>query len=267
MKKIMQWVFVATLIICGTSLFTSCNKDNVTDIKEKIIGKWMSIEIDDRTVLTDNKSIYTFVSPTEGHMIISALSRQSENVAWNEQVDMNVSIKGKKMTLTYYLGESTKVVEVFQFTEINDNRFKANHKITVTENGKETLSNEGEIIFKKVTEDFSQKILGTWECLGITGDQTHNDDNARLKFLPDGSYKYYRKNSANEWELITYREISEYFVEGNLLATRWKEPDKPMEYEYWEIESIDNDQMKWSGLRQLYDGARFRQSVKWQKVE
>lgn len=267
MKKIMQWVFVATLIISGASLFTSCNKDNVTDLKEKIIGKWMSIEIDGKSVLTDNKSIYTFVSPTEGRIIVSALSRQSEATEWNEQVDMNVSIKGKKMTLTYYLGESTKVVEVFQFTEINDNRFKANHKITVTENGKETLSNEGNIQFVKVTNDFSQALIGTWECLGITGDQTHNDDNARLKFLPDGSYKYYRKNGANEWELITYREISEYFVEGNLLATRWKEPDKPMEYEYWEIESIDNGQMKWSGLRQLYDGARFRQSVKWEKVQ
>lgn len=266
MKKIMHWVFVATLI-CGASLFSSCNKDNVTDLKEKIIGKWMSIEIDGKSVLTDNKSIYTFVSSTEGHMIISALSRQSEKTAWDEQVEMNVSIKGKKMTLTYYLGDNTKVVEVFKFTDIDDNMFKADHKITVTENGEESLSNEGEIQFVKVTNDFSQDILGSWECLGITGDQTHNDDNALLEFHPDGSYNYYRKNNAGEWELVTNREISEYFVEGNFLATRWKEPGEPVEYEYWEIDNIDGDQMKWSGLRQLPDGARFRQGVTWKKVE
>lgn len=266
MKKILQWVLAATLI-CGACLFTSCSKDNVTDLKEKIVGKWMSRDIDGQAVLTDNKSIYTFVSPTEGHMIVSALSRQSEETAWNEQVELDVVIRGKKMTLTYYLGENTKVVEVFKFTDIDDEMFTADHKITVTENGEETLSNEGEIHFVKVTEDFSQDIVGTWECLGITGDQTHNDDNARLEFHSDGSYKYYRKNNANEWELVTNREISEYFVEGNFLATRWKESGEPEEYEYWEIESIDGDNMKWSGLRQLPDGARFRQGVKWQKVE
>lgn len=266
MKKIMQWVFVATLI-CGASLFTSCSNDNVTDLKEKIIGKWMSIEIDGKSVLTDNKSIYTIVSTSEGRLLVSALSNQSEETEWDEQVEMMVSIKGKKMTLTYYLGESTKVVEVFKFTVIDDNMFTANHKITVTENGEETLSNEGEIHFVKVTDDFSQDLLGTWECLGITGDQTHNDDNARLEFLSDGSYKYYRQNDADEWELVTNREISEYFVEGNYLATRWQEPGEPMEYEYWEIDKIDGNYMKWSGLRQLENGARFRQGVTWEKVE
>jgi len=266
MKKIMQWVLAATLI-CGAIVLAGCDKDNVSNLNEKIIGQWMSLDIEGQSVLTDNKFVYTFVSPTKAYMIVSALSRQSEETEWNEPVEIDVVIKGKKMTLTYNLGENTKVVEVFKVTAIDDAMFTANHTISVTENGEEVLSNEGDIRYAKVTDNFIQDILGTWECLAITGSQTHNDDNARLEFLSDGSYKYYRKNDVGEWELVTNREINEYFVDGNFLATRWKEIGGVMEYEYWEIESIDGDQMKWSALRQLPDGLRYRQGVKWQKVE
>ena len=266
MKKIMQWVLAATLI-CGAIVFAGCDKDNVSNLDEKIIGRWMSLDVDGQSVLTDEKSVYDFVSPTKAYASLPAKLSLDESPDWYLPVGMDVVIKGKKMTLTYNLGENTKVVEVFKVTAIDDSMFTANHKITVTENGEELLSNEGIIRFVKVTDYNMQDILGTWECKGITGSQTHNDDNARLEFHSDGSYKYYRKDNAGEWNLVTNREIDEFFIAGNLLVTRWKEVGGPLEFESWEIENIDGEQMNWSALRELPDGLRYRQGVKWQKVD
>ena len=266
MKKLMQWVLAATLI-CGAIVLASCNKDNVSNLDEKIIGKWMSLDVDGQSVLTDEKSVYSFVSATKAYASLPAKLSQDEGSDWYLPVGMDVVIKGKKMTLTYNLGENAKVVEVFKVTAIDDSMFTANHTITVTENGEEVLSNEGVIRFIKVAEYHMQDLPGTWECLGITGSQTHNDDNARLELFPDGKYNYYRKNNVGEWDLVTSREFNEYYVDGNLLVTRWKEVGGPMEYESWEIESIDGGQMNWLALRQLPDGLRYRQGVKWAKVE
>lgn len=261
MKKL--FVLMALMAV----IFAGCDKNNVTNLNEKIIGRWMSHDVDGQSVLTNEKSVYDFVSPTKAYASLPAKLFQGEDPDWYIPVGMDVVIKGKKMTLTYNLGENAKVVEVFNVTAIDDSMFTANHKITVTENGEEVLSNEGVVRFAKVTEYHSQDILGTWECKGITGSQTHNDDNARLELFSDGKYNYYRKNNAGEWELVTNREFNEYFLAGKLLVTRWKEVGGTMEYESWEIESIGGDQMKWSALRQLPDGLRYRQGVKWQKVE
>jgi hypothetical protein len=262
MKKIFAFILLAVIFFAG------CTKDNVTNLNEKIIGKWITVDIDGQSVLTDEQALYNFVSSTKGYLTSTwAISKLNEGALWSEPVEVDVVIKGKKMTLTYSLDENTEAVEVFKFTSIDDERFEANHTITVKENGEEVISNEGVVHFTKVTDDFSEDILGTWECLEITGSQTHNDDNARLEFFSDGSYNYYRKNASDEWELVTDRILNEYFVNGNFLATRWQEAGQPIEYEYWEIQNIDGDHMKWMALRQLPDGLRYGQGVKWQKVE
>jgi len=75
-KKIFQWALAAALI-CGASVFTSCsdNDDNPAtpdlNLSEKIIGKWMPADIDGKPVLTDKKSVYTFVSATKAYMSVS----------------------------------------------------------------------------------------------------------------------------------------------------------------------------------------------------
>ena len=44
MKKILNWVLAATLI-CGASVFTSCNKP-ATDLSDKVQGKWIVADLD-----------------------------------------------------------------------------------------------------------------------------------------------------------------------------------------------------------------------------
>ena len=44
MKKILNWVLAATLI-CGASVFTSCEKSD-TVLSDKILGKWIVADLD-----------------------------------------------------------------------------------------------------------------------------------------------------------------------------------------------------------------------------
>jgi len=266
MRKFFCIISIALLTL------TSCisNDDNPATpdlgVKEKIIGKWMPADIDGKPVLTDKKSVYTFVSATKAYMSVSTNSQQGEETVWNDQKELDVAISGNTMTLTNHSDEHTTMVEEFSFTAISGSEFTANHKLTVKVDGSVMLSNEGVIRFVKTTADYSAAILGLWECQGITGGETNNDDNARLEFLADGTYNFYRRSDAGVWSLVP-RERNEYFVDGNLLCTRWQAEGEEMSYEWWEITFAADGRMQWTALRQQADGTTFQQGVTWTATE
>lgn len=57
----------------------------------------------------------------------------------------------------------------------------------------------------------------------------------------------------------------EYFVDGNLLCTRWME-NGAENREWWEI-SIDGNKMNWSALREDEDGKTFTATFEMTKVQ
>ena len=271
MKKMIQWVLVATLI-CGASVFTACssNDDNPAtpdlNLSEKIIGKWIVADINGQPALTNRKIVFTFVSTTKAYMSAS-LNRFSEvGSHWIDQLETDVVINGNKMTLTNHPVEHTTVVEEYNITAINNSEFSANRKLIITVDGNVAVSIEEAVRLVKVTADYAEPILGLWECQGITGGETNNDANARLEFLADGTYRYYRKDEGGQWQAVTTREFQDYFVDGTLLATRWKNQGEEIVYEWWEISTVNGGQMQWNALRQNVDGSTFQQSVKWTKV-
>ena len=239
----------------------------IEGLSENIIGKWMPAEIDGQPVLTDKKSVYTFVSASKAYMSVSTNPQQGEETVWNDQKELDVAISGNTMTLTNHSDEHTTMVEEFSFTAISGSEFTANHKLTVKVDGSVVLSNEGVIRFTKTTTDYREAILGLWECTELTGIETYNDANARLEFLADGTYRYYRKNDGGEWQAVTNREFQNYFVDGTLLATRWKNQGEQELREWWEIASLSGDQMTWTALRQNADGSTVQQGMTWKKVE
>ena len=246
-KKLLPWAMAAALI-CGASVFTACTADNADNpatpdlnLSEKIIGKWMPVGIDGKPVLTDKKSVYTFVSATKAYMSVSTNPQQGEETVWNDQKELDVAISGSEFT--------------------------ANHKLTVKVDGNVVLSNEGVIRFEKTTADYTAEILGLWECTGLTGIETYNDANARLEFLADGTYRYYRKDEGGQWQAVTTREFQDYFVDGTLLATRWKNQGQEELREWWEIASLADGQMQWTALRQNTDGTTAQQGMTWKKVK
>lgn len=272
MKKFLSWAFAAALI-CSSTVFTSCvNEDNpvnpADNLAEKLIGKWMPVYLDGNPVVTDLKSVYTFVSATKAYMSVSINAQQGEEIVWNNQKELDLSINGNKMTLTNHSDEHTTMVEEFNITAIDGSAFTANHKITVTVDGSVMLHNEGTIRFEKLTRDYREAIIGLWECKGLKGGETYNDGNDRLEFFDDGTYNYWRKNEAGEWESVTStREFQDYFVDGTLLATRWKNEGEDELREWWEIKSLKGDKMQWKALRANEDGSTFQQIMDWEKIE
>jgi hypothetical protein len=78
------------------------------------------------------------------------------------------------------------------------------------------------------------------------------------EYLADGSYVYYSKNA--EGQFVPVESVfNQYFVDGTLLCTRWKNVGEGEEEhrEWWEIASIENGVMKWTALRQRPDGTTY----------
>ena len=259
MKKL--FLVLAATLICGACVFTSCKKQDDLKLEEKIIGKWMPADIDGKPALTNEKMVFALLSPTKGY-ISASLSIHSDAEMWSSQLETDVAISGNKVTVTFHPDEHNTSVHELNITAINDKEFTANQKVTVTIDGNVVISEEKAFRFTKLTADYSAAILGLWECRSITGGETNNDDNARLEFLADGTYNFYRRSETGFWTLVP-RELNEYFVDGNLLCTRWQAAGEEMSYEWWEIASVEEGQMRWTALRQNADGTTFQQGVSW----
>ena len=257
---------LAATVICGACLFTSCKKQDDLNVKEKIIGKWIVADKGGQPLPTNDKRVYTFVSTTKAYMSASLNSRPDIATQWNNQMEVAVAINGNNVNLTSHPDEHTTIVEELTITAISGNVFTADFKITSTVDGNQVLNEEHTVRFVKVTDDYSTAILGLWECQELTGIETYNDANARLEFFADGTYNYWRKNDNGEWEAVTNREFQNYFVDGTLLATRWKNIGEDELREWWEIASLAGNEMQWTALRQNADGTTAQQGMRWTKV-
>ena len=274
MRKILNYLLMAATV-CGISLAAascSSNDDNPPtpdlNLSEKIIGKWMPADIDGKPALTNVKNVTTFLSATKATVSTSRSEYTSEAVRWNAYREYAVEIDGGKVILTSMVNDLVKLVEEYDISYISSTEMRCDYKHTTFVNGNPvTVAVENGVRFVKTTADYTAEILGLWECTGLTGIETYNDANARLEFLSDGTYRYYRKDDAGQWQAVTTRDFQDYFVDGTLLATRWKNQDEDELREWWEIESISSDQMVWTALRQNPDGSTFQQKMTWKKID
>ena len=272
MKKVLSWAFAAALI-CGASVFTSCSTDDnpvnpADNLAEKIIGKWIMNDFAGESLPTNGKAVLDFVSATKAYVSASIVAHSQIEELWNDHTEYAVEIKGNKVTLNHEFKEEGVTITIeLTVNSITSIDIKTDMVISAIIKGQKMASPEMPINFKRVNRDYSETILGLWECKGLKGGETYNDGNDRLEFFEDGTYKYYRKNDAGEWEEVTTREFQEYFVDGTLLATRWKNVDEDELREWWEIASVKDDKMQWKALRENEDGTTFEQIMDWEKVE
>jgi ABC-type sugar transport system substrate-binding protein len=234
------------------------------NVAEKIMGKWVMADKDGQDIPTNEKMVFTFVSPTKAYVSCSFDQRKA---TWMDHVEADVKINGNKVTLTFHPNENNTSVHELTVTAINGNRFSAVQKVNVTVDGTVIISDEFACRFTKVNADYSEAILGLWECQGISGGETYNDANGRLEFLSDGTYRFYRMNDNGYWEMVTSREYQDYFVDGALMATRWKDKEEEEQREWWEITTLASEDMIWTALRQEENGATFHQAVKWKRID
>ena len=257
---------LAATVICGACLFTSCKKDednNDLKLEEKIIGKWITEESAGHLTLTNDKKVYTFVSATKAY-ISASLNAGQQDIRWDKQMEADVAIDGNKVTLTMHPKEGETMVEEYTVTAINGNEFTANHQITVTAGSNVVFHIEDAVRYVKVS-DYSAAILGTWQGHCTSEGSVFDDGQEhRWEYRADGTYVYYRQDGT-AW--VPYGDdFAEYFVDGNLLCTRWRNSGEETENrEWWEI-TIDGSQMHWTALRQNPDGTTFTATFEMSKV-
>ena len=265
MKKSI-FMTMAAVVICGlaVTLFTQCTKDKVTNLEEQIIGKWMTADINGQPAPTNEKVVLTFVSNVKATMSAS-IDHQEGGRPWDVLVEEDVSISGNTVTLTGHPDESRTIVDENNITAINKDEFTTNRKITITIDGSEVVTRQFVDRFVKVTEDYSQTVLGTWEG-HVTSEQSEYDDylEHRWQYNSDGTYVYYNKDG-NNWIPNPLNTLNEYFVDGNLLCMRWI--NNGAEYrEWWEIASIEDNVMSWTALRKKDDGTTYTASFSMTKI-
>ena len=264
MKKRMTKTFLASVMLAATAgLITSCaTEDNPGKptgpseavVKEKIVGKWKLSEVNNRDQVTNGRMILTYNENATLAVSISYFNKETNSYIWRNKQPGIYSIDGN--VIKNYLNQSG----LYDATP---------HYIEAISDEAMTMSSTsgGQTIYTRVAADYTSDIIGMWEVTEMTGEETYNDDNARLAFLADGTYRYYRKDDTGEWQLVSTRDVEEYFVDGDWMATRWQETGGEMNYEWWDIDEIKDGQMKWSALREREDGTRFTTTFTWRKVE
>lgn len=262
----MKKVFLALAAVA--MVFASCSKDDdnkIDNFAEELKGKWITTDIDGHAELTNNKSVITILSATQA-LISTSRANLSDNPGWASHLNASVAIDGNKVTITGQPNEHLTIVYEITVSSISDTHMEGTFKHSTLRNG-EVITTNGPIgmRWEKITTDYEQAVLGKWECTGLTGIETYNDANAQLEFYQDGTYNYWRKNG-DQWEAVTNREFQNYFVDGTLLATRWKNQGEEELREWWEIASIAGNEMQWTALRKKKDGTTVTQTTTWVKV-
>ena len=265
-KHLFHVLLTSVMLAATAGLTAACtsNDDNPATpsgpsesvIKEKIVGKWKGATQDGTELTTNGRTVLTFNA--DGTRTVST-SRFESNT--NEYLFRN------KQSGTYAIEGS----QLKNYLDTNDGYDVAIYNIDVIDDSQlamtmQNLNPGRKSVYKRVTADYSKDLIGLWEVTEMTGEETYNDDNARLAFLADGTYKYYRKSDAGDWQLVSTREVEEYILDGDWLATRWQETDGEMKFEWWDIDEIKDGQMKWSALREREDGTRFTTTFTWKKV-
>ena len=190
MKRMTLWV-LAAILICGTSVFTACssNDDNPAkddlNVAEKIIGKWMSAEINGKPFPTDNKGVYTFLSTTKARMSSSVNSRPELGDLWNDNSELDVNISGNVVTLTHQLDEHKTIKIEMAVTSINAKEMHANVHATLKVDGTAARTMNDHIRYERIEENYRQSILGIWEgrSTGAEGSEFDDGENHRWEYL------------------------------------------------------------------------------------
>ena len=245
-----------------TTTFTwkKVNLPTQEEIETKIIGKWKETIKNGEDVLTNIRIVKSFYS---NHAETQSSSRYIDGVyVWFNKAPFRYEVKGNELIES---SEETSLMLASKITAIDDTELRNNAYKCITPECKE-LSVNINTTFQKVTADYSQDIIGMWEGVEMTGDETYGDANHRIEYKADGTYVYYDKDG-DDWKLSEDVD-NEYNVDGDWLASRWRpKAGEDFEYEWWDIVEIKDGTMKWSALREKGDKTRYTTTFTWKKVQ
>ena len=263
MKRILK---LAVYGIAAIAALSSCSKNedvpSQKDIETKIIGRWKSVAFDGVTQLTNGRAVMTYFSDKTATFSMSRFMDELGVYAWSNKIPQIWSVEGNTV---YEKCIENSAAQFKKVVVIEDNNFSYVVTRVIEPQSGESTPN-WTIDAQKVTADYSQDIIGMWEGVEMTGEETYGDANHRIEYKADGTYVYYDKDG-DDWKLSEDVD-NEYNVDGDWLASRWRpKAGEDFEYEWWDIVEIKDGTMKWSALREKEDGTRFTTTFTWKKIQ
>ena len=197
-------------------------------------------------------SVSTFTMPAMPGDTLSGTEKPDE---WKNRQEADVNIEDSKIIVTRAINDSIDLISKYYVLENEASKMKLYASTKMTVGGREIVDGvlEHSEVWEKIDVDYSKDVIGLWEGR-VTSDKSKHDDGEphRWEYMADGTYKYYSLNEDSIWYEVE-AVFNMYFVDGNLLCTRWKNVGENENREWWEIESIDSDSMKWTAKRVEYE--------------
>ncbi len=269
MKKIL--LTILAVLAMGGMAFVGCSKDKDDDtdnLAEKIIGKWMIADRDGQAALTNKKSVLTVLSATEALLSMSREGYSSTASKWSAYLECSVAIDGNRVTMTGHPNEHITIIIEMNIHSITTAEMEVTYKhITMRDGEIVSSTNPIEMRYEKVTTDYSDAVLGKWEghVTSEQGSEFDDGEDHQWEYLADGTFRYYSQDGNGTWVTNPNQTLSQYFVDGTLLCTRWV-IDGTENREWWEIASIADGVMNWTSLRQREDGTTYTATFSMTKV-
>ena len=239
------------------------------NLAAKLEGKWMMDEVNGQPVVTNSKQVLTYISDSKFYYSLSISAISDLNV-WVNHCEGYFYVNGTTLAQSVKLpDDNIKFLQQLNIISITDD------EIQLITNNETFIDGQSHRITKglrerkvRITHDYSNDIIGTWEGR-LTSEQDDYSDNQlhRWEYKADGTFVYYRQNNSGEW-VADVNTMAEYFVDGTLLCSRWKNVGNDTENrESWEIESIKDGKMNWTALRQKADGSTYTSKFSMTRVE
>lgn len=276
MKKL--FVF-STLLFVMLGVFSSCQKGarpSEQYIKDTILGKWRLASINGKAVITNFGTVDTYNPDGDWRMSLA------NGNTWMYQKGGTYRISGSSIIKPSDRPGQTEGYREDKVISINNSTLDIEVIIDEAEKGQAGGPGEGPgegpeagdkpfesgtWEYTRINADYHVSIVGTWEGVEMTGEETYGDANHRWEYKLDGTFVYYVKDGGGNW--VTSENVgNEYFVDGDFLATRWKkDAESDYDYEWWDITNCNTTEMNWSALREKEDGTRYTATFKMKKIE
>ena len=234
----------------------------IEDLAGKLTGKWIDIENGGEEELTANKTVITFLSPTKATVSYSREDfEETTQRKWNNYREYEVTISGNKVRLITAPNKTITLVDEMVINSITDTEILCTYKHTTYINGEQKVYYESDSKMVKVTTDYREALVGTWES-------TQDDEEWCWEFKSDGTYVF--SESVDGSPFTTFKdEFSEYFVDGPLLCMRWKNlgEGEVEQRDWWEIASLEDNKMVWTVYTQDDGGNPYTKTIELRKME
>lgn len=242
--------------------FSSCSNDDddsqVSRFKTNLIGKWKTVSIDGKAMPTNESKVYTF--NVDGTLLFTAFMQ------YGKVADFWLcGEKGTYQVTDNSISATTKGIVVGLANCTVGNDLLQSKAVTVTAGVMSFVSNN--VISKKVLVDYSKDIIGLWEGVEMTGEETYGGAlDHRWEYRQDGTYVYYVKDNAGQYQPKVGNTDAKYFVDGDYLGSRWKNNGVQCQ-EWWDIVKCDSTEMLWTATRLRADSTTYVTTFKMKRIK